>query len=233
MLETIKHDIQGIHNDNEKLKQEIQALGKENVLLKQAVNLPEGTEGEEVLRNTVSGLEAMSGPPPSSTGSNVIWQSDLRNQREEVRGEREELLTERARLREEAARLCSNLQTNVKKKFPGSDLAAEPLTGVLEEYGALCGEASDLQAEHEMLQKQLMSVHSEGPSPEEEKKEADSLRRELTVEMLKYTFFPPKAEIPVPERRLSVERKENNQFFKFKMASQLEQLMKVQKGGRL
>eukprot|EP00746_Dinoflagellata_sp_MGD_P000360 gnl/MRDRNA2_/MRDRNA2_100647_c0_seq1.p1 gnl/MRDRNA2_/MRDRNA2_100647_c0~~gnl/MRDRNA2_/MRDRNA2_100647_c0_seq1.p1 ORF type:complete len:280 (-),score=97.28 gnl/MRDRNA2_/MRDRNA2_100647_c0_seq1:43-882(-) len=230
MLQTIKDDIQGIHNDNEKLKREIQALGAENVLLKQAVSLPEGAEGEQVLKNTVAGLEAMSVPRPSSTGSNVIWQTDVKHQREELRGEREELLTERARLREEAARLCNDLQANVKKKYP--ERTAEPLAGVLEEYGGLCAEATDLQAEHEMLKKELEAAKAQH-DPAEEKKEADMLRRQLTAEMIRYTFFPPKAEVvPAPKVRLSEEVKENNQFLKFKTKDMLGQLLKAQKPGR-
>jgi len=230
LLKTIRDDIQGIHDDNEKLKHEIQALGAENQLLKQAVSLPEGAEGEQVLKNTVAGLEAMTVQRPTSTGSNVIWQADVKHQREELRGEREELLTERARLREEAARLCGDLQANVKKKFP--ERQAEPLAGVLEEYGNLCGEATDLQAEHEMLKKQLDAAKVEH-DPAEEKKEADMLRRQLTAEMIRYTFFPAKAEVvAAPKVRLSEENKESNQFLKFKTKDMLGQLLKAQKPGR-
>lgn len=232
LLLTIREDIQGIHSDNEKLKQEIQALGAENALLKQAVNLPEGPQGEAVLKNTLAGLESLSGQSLEPDGSNVIWQPDIKVQREELRGEREELLTERARLRAEASKLCGDLQTNMKEKFPPIQevtvKSEGPLAGVLEEYGTLCGETTDLQQEHDRLKRELEAAKAE-QDPEEEKKERDQLRRELTSQMIRYTFFPPKPEVPEYTRTTTKEVSENNQYLQFKTKNMLGQLLKVGK----
>lgn len=228
MLASIKDDIQDIHSENEKLKQEIANLGQENTLLKQAVNLPDGPEGEQMMMNTVSGLEAITGSARGGLpGSNVIWQSDVRSQREELRGEREQLLTHRAQLRTEASQLASDLQANMNKKFPASDTQG-PLANVLEEYGQLCGETTDLQAENQRLKAALDTAVAE-VDPEVEKRETDQLRRELSIQMLRYGLFPQKAEVPAPLRRASHEVKETNQYLKFKTKDMLGKLFEAGK----
>lgn len=217
LLKRIGDDIQDLHAENERLKQDVADLDHENALLRQAVNLPEGPEGDQVLRDTVTALEA---PPSARHFTAVGLSDDPEGQREALRDAQQELLAERARLRTEAAQLCGDLQTNLQQRKP---FDGEPLAGVLEEYGNLANQQGELQQENERLKAQMSECHD---AQEEDDAETHGLRRQLTAAMLKHTFFPPKTKVAEVPAKVSMPER-IDEFKEFKVSSALEQLLKV------
>lgn len=221
LLKQISSDIQELHEENEKLKQDVLDLDKENALLKQAINLPEGADGDQILRETVAALEA----PPSARHCTAMALSDNpEGQRDALRDAQQELLQERARLRAEAAQLCGDLQETLKERIPTQQASTEaPPALVLDEYGTLSSQHDQLQQENERLKKEIAECSG---VEEQDDAETHVLRRQLTAAMLRHTFFPPKATVPEP-RKFAMPEEEFDEFKDSKTRFALQQLLRV------